>query len=338
MSTDAPTLSHELDQWRESHTAEAFKKVQRDWAKGPVGARKLIDWLRSAEKAAGGDTTSTVHARRDRIRDLAGEITRARASDEELVRLALLMATADRAVSDFDASWPEYLRSVRSAVVRLKILNALRILGQLVGILVGVIVLFAVGSAWFAGILVIAAVVVAGSIAKRRLTRQAWDLSGVANRPVRIANGILGGPARGRLDASGLYAEADDIWLNRLEPSARDSEIRRRFVEKTHAAGTLSGRSVSQAPAAEYAWLDDPRITSELAEIFMNIGGAQGDRLDRRVVLAALKRQIPSYASAEQALPVLRDVVERQWNRYGAAGQTEGTIRASERVLFDEEQ
>jgi len=328
MSTEPVTLERELAQWRKTNDSRAFAAVVKSVPKKST----LGGWLKSAKDHLSATRPNGVQAGRDRIHALANEIDPAGLSDAERQQLASIVARADQAVSNFDASWASYKQEVSAAASRLKTLNALRVAGQVVVILIGVICI--PSPAWWFGLLLIVGSIIASSVLKKRFTKNAWDLNGVANRPVRIANGLLGGPPRGRLEASGLYAEVDLIWLTQLSPARRDVEFQQRAAVKAEA----SGNRTQTASSADYAWLEDPRVKNELNEIFMNIGGSQRDTLDRTVVLNALKRELPSYASAEEALPVLRDIVERQWNKFGANGQTDRTISASERVLYDDEQ
>ena len=330
MPTEPVTLQHELALWRETHTAKAFTESQQQWAKGPGGKKTLRDWVKSAKNALGTDKAAGIHANRDRITTIAG---RAAASGADASQLASIVTRADSAVAGFDASWPAYERDVRAALSKTTGANALRVLGQWV---VGIIGFICIPSpAWWFGILLIVGVIIAGSVLKKRFTRQAWDLNGVSIRPVQITNGVLGAPPRGRLDASGLYGEADQLWVSTLAPADRDAELQQRAAVKSEARSSAAAPRVA---AGDYAWLDDPRIKDQLNEIFINIGGFQSDQLDRTVVLNALKREIPAYATVDEALPVLRDIVERQWNKFGSNGQTFRTMDASERVLYNEEQ
>ena len=333
MSTQPVTLPQELAEWRTTHGSKDFKEVQKKWAKGPVGVQKTKDWLKSAKAGIDADSATRVHANRDRIVALSNQINPATLTDAQREQLTSASVRANQAVAAFDASWPAYQQAVRDTASTIARTNTLRILGQIVGIVIGIICV--PSPAWWFGILLIVGVIIAGSILKGRLTQQAWELSSVANRPARIANGILGGPARGRLETSGIYAEVDRIWVNGLGAAARDAELSQRAAVKAEAQQNLR---TPESTGGDYAWLNDPRITHELNEIMINIGGRQSDSLDRSVVLNAVKRELPSYATVEQALPVLRDIVERQWNKYGADGQTPGTVRASERVLYDDEQ
>jgi hypothetical protein len=330
MATQFTTLEQELAIWRKTHDAKAFKKSQLEWAKGPAGKKSLKDWVKSARTALSTDKSALVHGNRDRIAAIAGH---AAAGGAVAQQLASISTRADEAIASFDATWPAYERDVRAALGTTTGANTLRVLGQWV---VGIIGFICIPSpAWWFGILLIIGVFVAGSVLKKRFTRTAWDLNGVAIRPVQITNGKLGAPARGRLDASGLYGEADHLWVSTLAPAARDAELQQRAAVKSEAA---SNRAGSQVTTGDYAWLNDPRITDQLNEIFINIGGFQSDKLDRTVVLNALKREITAYATVDEALPVLRDIVERQWNKFGSDGQTFDTMDASERVLYNEEQ
>ena len=328
MSTEPVTLERELAHWRTTNDARAFKTV----AKRSTKKSTLGDWLKTVKENLDPTRPDGVHAGRDRIHALVNEIDAATLSAAERQQLESIAGRADQALSNFDTTWPGYKQEVTAAASRLKGLNALRIAGQVVVILIGVICI--PSPAWWFGLLLIVGAIAASSVLKARFTKEAWDLYGVANRPVRIANGLLGGPPRGRLDASGLYAEVDLIWLTQLSTARRDVEFQQRAAVKAEA----SGNRTQAASSADYAWLEDPRIKNELNEIFMNIGGSQRDTLDRNVVLNALKRELPSYATVDEALPVLRDIVERQWNKFGDNGQTRGTINASERVLYDDEQ
>jgi len=329
MSTEPVTLERELAQWRLKNDSRGFKAVEKRATK----KRTLSDWLKTVKENLNPTRPNGVHAGRDRIRTLVNEIDVAALSDAEQQQLSLIVGRADEVVSNFDASWTPYAQEVTAAANRLKSVNALRIAGQVVVVLVGVICIPSPG--WWFGFLLIVGSIIASSVLKKRFTKQAWDLCGVANRPVRIANGLLGGPPRGRLDASGMYAEVDLIWLTQLSPARRDVEFQQRAAVKAEALGNLAQ---SSAPRADYAWLQDTRIRNELDEIFMNIAGSRSDTLDRNVVLSAIKRELPSYATVDEALPVLRDIVERQWNKFGSNGQTDRTISASERVLYDDEQ
>jgi len=334
MSTKPVTLQQELDAWRTPQRTETFKRLQKA---GPA-KRNLAGWLKSAKAEMASDKSAGLRASRDRILDLASQIDQSALSDTERQQLANSTAQAKDAVATYDASWPTYLQEVTSAAARLKGANALRVLGQWVLSIIGVICI--PSPAWWFGLLLIVGVIVAGTILKRQFTRQAWDLHGVATRPSRVAHGILGGPPRGKLDASGLYADVDHIWIRHLSPAARGAELQLRAAEKAEAQSNAaqSNAAHSQAATGDYAWLRDPRITDQITEIMSNIGGSTGDRLDRTVVLNALKSELPSYATVEEALPVLRDIVERQWNKFGDNGQTNRTISASERVLYNDEQ
>ena len=149
MSTELVTLERELAHWRTNNDSQAFKTVTKRSTK----KHTLSDWLKSVKDNLNPTRPDGVHAGRDRIHALVNEIDAATLSAAERQQRESVVARADQAVSNFDASWTAYRQEVSAAASRLKSANALRIAGQVVVILIGVICI--PSPAWWFGLLLI---------------------------------------------------------------------------------------------------------------------------------------------------------------------------------------
>jgi len=136
-------------------------------------------------------------------------------------------ARLGRIVSDFKQLWTVRRQQLAEKVKKLKALNLIRKIAEVVLVIAGFILLFT-GLRWL-GVLLIIATLIAQSVLKKIFAEKALKISRSNYDDISSTYKAIGEPAKAGHPATGLYAEVESLWLSTLDPQTR----RRALQEQT---------------------------------------------------------------------------------------------------------
>lgn len=184
---------------------------------------QTIDYARTDRSAeVGGAHQSVV--------DILSRVNRAALPPQESGQMqrteAQLQSVGDEFLQAYGSTRPE----IDDRAKKLKSGYAIRRLVEVVVLVLAVVLLFT--KALWLGIVLLVALLVARPIVKKNFLKKARELAAESQLPAEKALAQLGRPQGGLLDASGLCAQADALYLVSLDQHQAALEQQRRLSER----------------------------------------------------------------------------------------------------------